>query len=191
MTKKPPINQWLKLGLELGPLVVFFVANGRLGIFQATAAFMVATAIALGVSYALTRTLPVMPMVSGVVVLVFGGLTLYLADETFIKLKPTIVNAMFAMIMAGGLAFKKLFIKIVLESAVQLTDRGWLLLTRAWIAFFVFLALLNEVVWRNFSTDAWVSFKVFGIMPITLVFSFALVPIMMKHSAEPLKDDGR
>lgn len=183
--KKPLTNQWLKLGLELGPLVVFFVANGRLGILQATAAFMIATAIALAVSYALTRTLPMMPMVSGAFVLVFGGLTLYLADETFIKLKPTIVNTLFAVILAGGLAFRKLFIKIVLESAVQLTDRGWLILTRAWIAFFLFLAVINEVVWRNFSTDAWVSFKVFGIMPITLVFSFALVPIMLKHAVEP------
>lgn len=183
--KKPITNQWLKLGLELGPLVVFFVVNGRLGILTATAVFMAATGIALAISYAISRTLPVMPMVSGAFVLVFGGLTLYLADETFIKLKPTIVNSLFAAILAGGLYFGKLFIKIVLESAVQLTDRGWLILTRCWIGFFIFLALVNEVVWRNFSTDAWVSFKVFGIMPITLAFSFALVPIMLKHAIEP------
>jgi intracellular septation protein len=185
MSKKPAVNQWLKMGLELGPLVVFFIANGRLGILAATGIFMAATAVSLAVSYALVRTLPVMPMVSGVFVLVFGGLTLYLADETFIKLKPTIVNTLFALILLGGLLARKLLIKIVLESAVQMTETGWLILTRAWIAFFFFLAVLNEVVWRNFSTDAWVSFKVFGIMPITLVFSFALVPVMMKYAINP------
>lgn len=191
MTEKKPItNQWLKLGLELGPLIVFFVANGRLGILPATAAFMAATAVSLGVSYALSRTLPVMPMVSGAFVLVFGGLTLYLADETFIKLKPTIVNTLFAAILGGGMLFRKLLIKVVLESAIQMTDTGWLILTKAWTAFFLFLAVLNEVVWRNFSTDTWVSFKLFGIMPITLVFSFALVPVMLKHAIDPKAPEG-
>ncbi|MDX2222624.1 MAG: septation protein A [Rhodospirillaceae bacterium] len=189
MAKPKPLNQWLKLALELGPLLIFFFANGRLGILNATIAFMVATALALAVSYALARTIPVMPLVGGVFVLIFGGLTVYLADETFIKLKPTIVNLMFAAILLAGLAMKRLFIKLVLESAIQLTDRGWLILTRAWIGFFVFLAAVNEIVWRNFSTDTWVSFKVFGIMPITLVFSFALIPVMMRHSLEPKSAD--
>jgi intracellular septation protein len=185
MANSKPLNHWLKLGLELGPLLVFFIANGRFGIFIATVAFMIATALALAISYALARTIPVMPLVGGVFVLLFGGLTVYLADETFIKLKPTIVNLMFAAILLAGLVTKRLFIKLVLESAIQLTDRGWLILTRAWIGFFVFLAGLNEIVWRNFSTDTWVSFKVFGIMPITLVFSFALIPVMMRHSLDP------
>jgi intracellular septation protein len=177
-----PLNPILKLVLEMGPLVVFFVANGRFGILQGTLIFMVATVIALAVSYFLSRTIPVMPLVSGIFVLVFGGLTVVLANDFFIKIKPTIVNAAFALILLAGLLTDRLLIKMVLESALQLTERGWLLLTRAWIAFFLFLAVLNEVVWRNLSTDAWVKFKVFGVMPLTLAFSLALVPIIMKHT---------
>jgi len=180
-TPKPPMNQWLKLALEMGPLLIFFFANSRFGIFPATLAFMAATIAALTVSYTLARTIPMMPLVGGAFVLVFGGLTIYLQDDLFIKIKPTIVNLIFAAILTIGLLMKRLFIKIVLEAAIQLTDRGWLILTRAWIGFFVFLAVLNEVAWRTLSTDTWVSFKVFGIMPLTLIFSFALIPVIMKH----------
>ncbi len=175
------MNQWLKLALEMGPLLVFFIGNSRFGIFPATIAFMVATIAALSVSYALVRSIPVMPLVGGVFVLFFGGLTIYLQDDLFIKIKPTIVNLIFAALLLTGLLMKRLFIKIVLGAAIQLTDRGWLLLTRAWIGFFVLLAVANEVAWRNFPTDTWVSFKVFGVMPLTLLFSLALVPIIMKH----------
>jgi len=185
MAQPAKTNPLLKLALEMGPLAVFFIANTKFGIFTGTAAFMVATVIALGVSYALMRTIPVMPLVTAGFVLVFGGLTLYLADETFIKLKPTIVNLMFAGILFAGLVTGRLLIKIVLESAFQLTERGWLLLTRAWIAFFLFLAALNEVVWRNFPTDTWVDFKVFGVMPLTLLFSFALMPVILRHQLNP------
>jgi intracellular septation protein len=180
MTAKP-MNQWLKLALEMGPLLIFFFANSRFGIFPATLAFMAATIIALAVSYALARTIPMMPLVGGVFVLLFGGLTVYLQDELFIKVKPTIVNLIFASVLGVGLLLNRLFIKIVLEAAIQLTERGWLILTRAWIGFFVFLAVLNEIAWRNFPTDTWVSFKVFGIMPLTLIFSFSLIPVIMKH----------
>ena len=182
---KKPMNQWLKMALEMGPLLVFFFGNSRFGIFPATIAFMVATIAALSVSYVMVRTIPMMPLVGGVFVLFFGGLTIYLQDDLFIKIKPTIVNLAFAGILLFGLAVKRLFIKIVLEAAIQMTDRGWLLLTRAWIGFFVLLAILNEIAWRNFPTDTWVSFKVFGIMPLTLIFSFALVPIIMKHQIPP------
>jgi intracellular septation protein len=181
-------NPLLKLALEFGPLAVFFFANSQYGIFPGTAAFMVATVAALAASYVLMRTIPKMPLITAVFVLIFGGLTLYLADETFIKLKPTIVNLMFASILFIGLVTRRLLIKIVLEGAFQLTERGWLLLTRAWIAFFLFLAALNEVVWRNFSTDTWVDFKVFGVMPLTLLFSFALMPIIMRNTLRPAED---
>ncbi|MBL8644985.1 MAG: septation protein A [Rhodospirillaceae bacterium] len=184
------MNHWLKLALEMGPLLIFFFGNSRFGLFPATMAFMVATVTALAVSYTLTRTIPVMPLVGGVFVLFFGGLTLYLEDELFIKIKPTIVNLCFAAILLVGLMMNRLFIKIVMEAAIQLTDRGWLILTRAWIGFFVVLAVLNEIVWRNFSTDTWVSFKVFGIMPLTLVFSFALIPVIMKHQSPAAPDPG-
>jgi intracellular septation protein len=178
---KKPMNQWLKLALEMGPLLIFFFANSRFGILPATIAFMIATVLSLSVSYVMVRTVPMMPLVGGAFVLVFGGLTVYLQDDLFIKLKPTIVNLIFAAILLIGLLMNRMFIKIVLEAAIRLTDQGWLILTRAWIGFFVVLAVLNELAWRNLSTDTWVSFKVFGIMPLTLIFSFALIPIIMKH----------
>ncbi|MEQ8733722.1 MAG: septation protein A [Rhodospirillaceae bacterium] len=187
------MNPILKLVLEIGPLVVFFLTNAQFGIFNATLAFMVAIVFALGVSYSLNKTIPTMPLVTAVFVLIFGGLTLWLQNETFIKVKPTIVNLLFATILAFGLLTGRLFLKIVLDSALNMTDQGWLIMTKAWTGFFVFLAILNEVVWRTVSTDTWVSFKVFGVMPLTLVFSFALVPVIMKHtieaSSEPIKKD--
>jgi len=190
MAEPTKINPLLKLALEMGPLVVFFGVNAKFGIYPGTATFMVATVIALGASYVLTRTIPIMPLVTAVFVLIFGGLTLYLADETFIKLKPTIVNLLFASILFVGLITRRLFIKLIFENAFQLVDRGWVLLTRAWIVFFLFLAGLNEVVWRNFATDTWVSFKVFGVMPLTLLFSVALFPVIMRY-AIPLENDGK
>lgn len=183
------MNPLLKLALELGPLVVFFIGNSQFGIFNATMAFMAATTASLGVSYALTRTIPTMPLVSGVFVMVFGGLTIWLNDELFIKLKPTIVNLLFATILGFGLMTGRLFMRMVLDSALPLTDRGWVVMTRAWIGFFIVLAILNEIVWRSVSTDAWVSFKVFGVMPLTLVFSFSLIPLMNKHMVE-VPDDN-
>lgn len=181
--KPPPksLNPFLKLALELGPLVAFFVAYGKLGIFTATGVFMAATVVALAISYAVLRTVPIVLLVSGVLVLVFGGLTVWLANDTFIKLKPTILYLCFAAALAFGLATRQMFIKIILEFAFQLTERGWVLLTRAWIGFFLALAVLNEAVWRNFSTDTWVKFKVFGVMPLTVLFSFAMMPLVMKH----------
>jgi len=196
----PPL---LKLALELGPLGVFFLFNSRgeqiadsfpvlqaVGepIFLATAAFMVAISISLAVSLALTKRLPIMPLVSGVVVLVFGALTLWLHDELFIKLKPTIVNCLFGAVLLGGLAFGKSLLGYVFDSAFKLTDEGWRILTWRWGLFFFFLAVLNEVVWRMFSTDFWVSFKVFGVMPITLVFTLAQLPLIQKHALESEKD---
>ncbi len=193
---KPEINPVLKLALELGPLVIFFLANSRgewlagkipalgsLGgpLFVATFAFMIAIAVSLTVSYAITRTLPVMPLVSGVVVLVFGTLTLWLQDEIFIKMKPTIVNSLFGAVLLGGLWFGKSLLGYVFDSAFKLDAEGWRKLTLRWGLFFVFLAVLNEAVWRNFSTDFWVAFKVWGTMPLTLAFTISQMPLIMKH----------
>jgi intracellular septation protein len=174
-------KQVIKLLVELGPLVVFFVGNSRFGIFAGTAAFMVATLIALVVSRALLGRIPTMPLVSGVFVLVFGGLTLWLQDDQFIKLKPTIVNGLFALILFAGLAAGKSLLKMVFGDVFRLTESGWRILTLRWALFFIFLALLNEIVWRSFSTDFWVSFKVFGIMPITMIFAIAQVSLLKKH----------
>ena len=197
--RKEAVNPLLKLVLELGPLLVFFFANARgewLGqkfpiltdfggpIFIATGLFMIATALALAASWLLTRTLPIMPLVSGVVVFVFGALTLWLQDDVFIKMKPTIVNALFGFTLLGGLVFGKSLLGYVFDSAFRLDAEGWRKLTFRWGLFFLFLAVVNEVVWRNFSTDAWVTFKVWGIMPITLLFTFSQMPLIMRHSLE-------
>ncbi len=192
-------NPALKLALELGPLMVFFFANSRgtwlaehfpalagLGgpIFIGTALFMAATIIALVASKILTGTLPIMPLVSGVIVLLFGAMTLYLKDDTFIKMKPTIINTLFGGALLGGLYFGKPLLGYVFGSAFKLDADGWSKLTLRWGLFFLFLAVLNEVVWRNFSTDFWVAFKVWGTMPITLVFTFLQMPLIMKHTVE-------
>jgi len=178
------VNPLLKLALELGPLIVFFFANARFDLFAATAAFMVATAIALAASWVLTRRLAIMPAVSAIVVAVFGTLTLVLHDETFIKMKPTIINALFGFILLGGLWFGRSLLGYVFDSVFALDDEGWRKLTFRWGLFFLFLAVANEVVWRTVSTDAWVSFKVFGIMPITLVFSLSQLPLLNRHAIE-------
>ncbi len=170
-SERPAISPFLKLALEAGPLAVFFVANARSDIFTATGAFMVAVVVALAINYWLERRLPILPMVSGFFVLVFGALTLALNDDLFIKLKPTIVNSLFAVILFAGLGFGKPLLAPLLGTMIKLTDRGWRRLTLVWACFFVLLAALNEFIWRNFSTDFWAGFKLFGIMPLTLVFS--------------------
>lgn len=187
----------LKLALEIGPLLVFFFANARgesliasfpvLGsigepIFLATALFMVATIIALAISWALTKTLPMMPLVSGIIVVVFGALTLWLHNDTFIKMKPTIVNCLFGFVLLGGLLFGKSLLGYVFDSAFRLDAEGWRKLTLRWGIFFLLLAVLNEVVWRMFSTDTWVSFKVWGVMPITVIFTLSQLPLIQKHT---------
>lgn len=182
------LNPLVKLAIEIGPLVVFFIVNAKVGIFAATAAFMVAISLALGANYIMLRRLPMLPLVTAMFVFVFGGLTLALQDELFIKLKPTIINSLFAAILLGGLAFGRAFLKSLLDAVFQLTDEGWRKLTLRWALFFILLAVLNEIVWRNFSTDAWVSFKVFGIMPLTLVFSFAQVPLLNRYAVEKSND---
>jgi intracellular septation protein len=200
---KPQLSPGLKLLLDLGPLLVFFFANSRpqlfepllapflppallagehAGIFVATAAFIPAILIALAISYALTRHVAIMPVITALIVIVFGGLTLALQNETFIKLKPTLVYLLFAVTLLGGLAFKKPLLGMVFDAVFNLTDEGWRKLTLRWGLFFLAMAVLNEIVWRNFSTDAWVSFKVFGFLPITFLFAAAQFPLLQKYA---------
>ncbi len=185
-------HDWRKLVIELGPLGIFFAVNAVFGkshgLYPATAALMVATVVALAVSWRLMHRLPIMPLVSGVVVLVFGALTLILQDELFIKLKPTIVNTLFGTVLIGGLAFGKPLLGVVFDSVFDLDAEGWRKLTLRWGLFFFVLAGLNEVVWRNFPTDTWVTFKVFGIMPLTFLFALAQVPLIQRHAVET--DEG-
>lgn len=197
MTDEKRLPPLLKLALELGPLGLFFLGNAygdRFGfpqdqrIFAATGIFIVATVVSLAISYALLRKLPIMPLVSGIVVVVFGGLTYFMRDDIFIKLKPTIVNGLFGALLLGGLYFKKPFLQIVLDSVFELDDEGWRKLTLRWALFFFALAALNEIVWRTQTTDFWVSFKVFGIMPITIAFALAQTPLILRHEVKKMEE---
>jgi intracellular septation protein len=168
--------------LELGPLVLFFAANSKWGIFIGTGVFIVATAIALPCYRWMEGRWPIMPLVGGFFVLVFGGLTIWLQDETFIKLKPTIVNCLFGVILAGGLLlFDRPLLKPIFGTAFQLTEEGWRKLTVRWCLFFFVLAAINEVMWRGFSTETWIASKMFLSFPLTLVFAFLQVPLLKRH----------
>jgi len=198
------LNPFLKLALEIGPLILFFVANARgaklaasypviatLGgpIFFATATFIIATLVALVVSFAMTRRLPLMPFVTAIIVVVFGGLTLWLKDDTFIKIKPTIIYCLFGGVLLGGLAFGRSLIGYVFDSVFNLTDEGWRKLTVRWGLFFFGLAVLNEIVRHYATTDQWVSFKVFAILPLTFLFALMQVRLISRTSLED-KDAG-
>ena len=185
MTPKAQLNPALKLVLDLGPLLLFFAANSRYGIFVATALFMAGIVAALGISYALTRHLPLMPLVTAVVVVVFGTLTLVLHDELFIKVKPTIIYVLFSGALLIGLAFGKSLLGVVFDSVFHLTEEGWRKLTLRWGLFFLALALLNEVVWRTQTTNVWVSFKVFGVVPLTFIFAALQYPLLHKYAVHP------
>lgn len=177
-------NPMRRLALEAGPLVVFFLANQLWGIMVATGLFMAATVIAVVASVRIERRWPVMPIVSCFFVLVFGGLTLWLDDDLFIKIKPTIVNLLFAAILLFGLSTGRNLLKIVMGQMLELSEPDWRTLTWRWAGFFVFLAIVNEVVWRSFSTEFWAGFKLFGIMPLTILFAMSQLPLIMKSQAK-------
>jgi intracellular septation protein len=174
-----------KLVTELGPLIVFFVANAKFNLFVATGAFMVAIVAAMIASYVVVRHVPMMAIVTAVIVLVFGTLTLVLHDETFIKVKPTIIYSLFAAILGGGLLFGRSFIAILFDQMFNLTPKGWRILTMRWALFFLGMAVLNEIVWRTQSTDFWVAFKAFGAIPITMIFAMTQMPVVKRYHLEP------
>ena len=186
---EPAPSVLLKLAIELGPLLVFFGTNAAAGIYAGTAAFMAATIVSLVVAWFAYHKVPIMPLVSGVIVLVFGGLTLYLRDETFIKLKPTIVYTLFAVLLGAGLVWKKPVLELLFGAAFTLTEEGWRKLTLRWGLFFAVMAVVNELVWRNVSTNTWVSFKAFGFLPLTFLFAVLQVPLMQRHGIEAA-DEG-
>jgi intracellular septation protein len=179
---------WLRPVTEYGPIVIFFLAYYGWGLFVATAAIMGATAIALALSYAVERRVPIMPLITAGIVGVFGGLTLWLQDETFIKMKPTIIQAVFGTVLIGGLVAKRLFLKSLMGHAWHMTDQGWTVLTQRFAAFFFVMALVNEAVWRTQTTDFWVNFKVFGLMGLTLVFVMTQLPLLKKFALEDASD---
>lgn len=175
---------WLKHVIDIGPIAVFFGAYMVEDLLFATAALMVATAAVVVLSLIVVRTVPMMPLVTAVIVGIFGGLTLILKDDTFIKMKPTIVEVLFALILFGGLAFKRPLLKPLMGAAWPMTDEGWVTLTKRFAWFFLSLAALNEIVWRTQSTDFWVTFKVFGLMALTFVFILTQIPLMQRHAVE-------
>ena len=184
MAEKKQLNPIFKLVLDIGPLVLFFVANSRFGIFAATGAFMVAVLSAIAISYVITRHIAIMPVVTAVIVLVFGSLTLVLHDELFIKLKPTIIYILFGGTLLAGLALDKPFLSILFDQMFHLTEEGWRKLTWRWVLFFFALAIANEIVWRTQTTDFWVSFKLFGVVPLTFLFGALQMPLINKYSVE-------
>jgi intracellular septation protein len=174
----------LKMALDLGPLLIFFAANMVAGIFTATFVFMVAITASIAITFAIERKISPMLALTCALVLIFGGLTLWLSNENFIKIKPTILYATFAAVLVGGLAFNRLFIKYLLGQSFQLGEPAWRALTWRWSVFFLALAVINEFVWRNTSTDTWVAFKVWGVFPMTLLFALSQTPFIARHQIE-------
>lgn len=204
-TQRKPLNQWVKLALEVGPLAVFILANNNgdrlaeiypilanLGgkIFVGTAFFMLAMTVSLIITWWFERKVALMPLITFVMVVIFGMLTLYLQDDFFIKFKPTLINTMFGVTILGCLFFFKIpVMKILFDGPFKLDNEGWTKLSFRWGCFFLWLALVNEIVWRNFSSDFWVEFKLWGVMPMTLIFMLFQYPVMLKHGIE--EDDEK
>ena len=173
-----------KLLIDIGPLAIFFIFYSRSDLKSAIIPFMIATLIAVLFSYIMEKKIPIMPTVGAFIILIFGGLTIYFDNEVFFKMKPTIINLLFAIVLYGGVIVKKPLLKFLLGAAIKLEDEGWKILTQRWISFFIALAILNEIVWRTQSTDIWVNFKVFGILPITFIFTMTQFPLIKKYQIE-------
>jgi intracellular septation protein len=178
---KPWVAQLIRSALDLGPLILFFAAFEFFGIFVATGVFMAGVLLSLGLGYARERKLSPMPLFTAVLVLVFGGLTIYLRNDIFIKMKPTVLYTFFGALLLGGLAFNRLFIKYAFGQAFELKEEGWRKLTWRWGFFAFALAIANEFIWRNFSTATWVDFKVWAIIPLIFVFGLLQAPLVMKY----------
>ena len=175
-------SSWLRPSVEYGPIAIFFVAFNLADLFVATAAIMVATTLALALSYAVERRIPMMPLITAALVGIFGGLTLWLNDETFIKMKPTIIQAIFGSVLFVGVLANRLFLKSLMGSVWHMTDKGWKMLTMRFSVFFYLSAILNEAIWRTQSTDFWVNFKVFGLTGLTIAFVVSQLPLLKRFS---------
>tara|TARA_Y100000996_G_C22258435_1_gene534839 strand:+ start:119 stop:658 length:540 start_codon:yes stop_codon:yes gene_type:complete len=173
-----------KIFVDIGPLAVFFIFYTRGNLQSAILPFMIATVIAVLFSYIVDKKIPIMPTVGAGIILVFGGMTIYFDNEIFFKMKPTIINLLFAVILYAGQLLNKPILKYLLGSALKLEDLGWQILSKRWIGFFIALAILNEIIWRTQSTDMWVNFKVFGILPITFIFTMTQFPLIKKYHIE-------
>ena len=177
-------NGLLKLLIDLGPLIAFFAAYAKAGIYWATGVLMAATVVALILSRTMLGRFSPTPVITAALVVVFGGLTFWLEDPRFIMMKPTIINLLFGGALIVGLAMGRPLLKLIMGEALRLTDEGWHKLTVRWIVFFFALAIVNEIVWRNFSEATWVSFKAWGILPLTLIFAFAQIALIRRYTVD-------
>ena len=172
----------MKFIADFGPLLIFFIFYKKFGMTEAILPLIIATIVATGILYFVEKKIPKVPIISAVIVSLFGGLTLYFDNKIFFYMKPTIVNLLFAFVLFFGSFFlKKNLLKSLLESSIQLEERGWELLNKRWMIFFIFLAFLNEIVWRTQTEDFWVKFKVFGIIPITFIFMIFQINLIKKY----------
>ena len=175
------MNKFLKIISDFGPLLIFFIFYKKYGMIEAILPLIIATVISVIIMYCFEKKISPMPIIGAVLVSVFGGLTIYFDNKVFFYMKPTIINILFALILMYGKFFlKKSLLQLLLENSIKLKDEGWKILTDRWIYFFVFLAFLNEMVWRTQSEEIWVQFKVFGILPITFVFTIFQIRIIEK-----------
>ena len=173
----------LKFITDFGPLLIFFIVYNKSGkdLSAAIPPLIISTALAVSVIYFIEKKIPYVPLIGGIIISFFGGLTLYFNNPVFLYIKPTIVNLIFAVALLGGNFFNKNFLKILFKSAFQLDDLGWAKLNIRWAYFFIFLAILNELVWRTQSEAVWVNFKVWGILPLTFIFTASQLPLITKH----------
>ena len=178
------MKKFTKLIVDIGPLAIFFVFYSRSDLQSAILPFMIATVIAVIFSYIVEKKIPVMLTVGATIILLFGGLTLYFENKVFFYMKPTIINLLFAGTLYAGIFLNKPLLKYLLGGSLKLHDDGWKILTKNWIVFFIALAILNEIIWRNFSEDIWVKFKVFGILPLTFIFTIAQFSVIKKFQIE-------
>ncbi len=175
------MKQSIKFLLELGPLIIFFLIYKFYGIFTATAVFMVVSLVSLAITWLVYRKISQMQLFTTIIIITLGSITLYLKDPRFVYIKPTIVYLLFASLLLGGLYYKKIFLKTVFEGAFELQDKGWRILTVRWGIFFLAMAILNEIIWRNFSESDWVTFKTFGFLPLTILFTITQAVVIQKY----------
>jgi len=173
-----------KLLVDIGPLAIFFIFYIRSDLQSAILPFMLATIVAVIFSYIVEKKIPIMPTVGAIIILIFGGMSLYFNNDIFFKMKPTIINILFAIILVAGNYANKPLLKLLFGGTIKLQEEGWKILTKRWISFFIALAILNEFIWRTQTTDVWVNFKVFGILPLTFIFTLTQFPIIRKFQID-------
>jgi intracellular septation protein len=191
MSSRGQAPGWLKPAVDYGPLAVFFASYLAFGLMAATAVLIAVSLAALPLAWLLERRVPLVPLITAAIVAVFGGLTLWLQDETFIKMKPTIVQALFAVVLLSGLAFGRPLLKPLLGAVMPpMSERAWRQFTLRYALFFLAMAGLNELVWRTQSTDFWVTFKVFGLPGLTILFILAQIPFVGRETRTARAEPG-